>query len=117
MARRFKEISVSPLFIICTLFVIITIGVMMIWSVNNDTRAMQVEYSELQAQSSDQTQTVRQLSAEVSILNTNDYIMTKAREMYGYMLPGELRFIIANPAALGEADQPVEMYVVESDAQ
>lgn len=97
MAERLKQKTVSPLFAFCVLSVIFAIGLLMILSVHRDSAAMQQEYASLQQRSAEQTLEARQLSAEVSILQTTEYIMTKAREMYGYSVPGEIRFIIANP--------------------
>jgi cell division protein FtsB len=40
------------------------------------------------------------LQYELSIADTPDYIAEKARTLYGYLLPGEIRFKVTNPEAL-----------------
>ena len=56
----------------------------------------------------------RGISISHSIAETDDYIIAKARQLYGYMMPGEMRFVIKNPEAL-YGGQTIEMYVVEGD--
>ena len=36
------------------------------------------------------------LQQELSIKDTDAYIMTTARELYGYLMPGEIRFQVTN---------------------
>jgi cell division protein FtsB len=40
------------------------------------------------------------LEAELSVAGTDAYIENEARTRYGYLKPGELRFVITNPEAL-----------------
>ena len=40
------------------------------------------------------------LEAELSAAGTDAYIENQARTRYGYLKPGELRFVITNPEAL-----------------
>ncbi len=49
---------------------------------------------------------------EIAVKDTDAYIMDKARSLYGYLMPGEIRFVVANPDSL--YDTP-EATVVEGN--
>ena len=54
------------------------------------------------------------MQSELEIVETDDYIIAKARRLHGYMMPGEKLFVIKNPEALyGDTDAPIQMYVLE----
>lgn len=57
------------------------------------------------------------LETELSIADTDAYIENQARTRFGYLKPGEIRFIITNPEALysntGEA--PMLQVIKEGD--
>lgn len=111
---RFRYGTVRPLTLICTLFVIICVGIMMINSVRDDTERLRVRVTDLSISREKMARERDKLQSEVSIAETDDYIIAKARQLYGYMMPGEMRFVIKNPEAL-YGGQTIEMYVVEGD--
>lgn len=37
---------------------------------------------------------------ELALKDTDSYIMEKARTLYGYLMPGEIRFEVSNPDSL-----------------
>ena len=53
-----------------------------------------------------------ELQQELAIAGTSDYIADKARTLYGYLLPGEIRFKVTNPEAL-YGEEPVAEIVEE----
>jgi cell division protein FtsB len=57
------------------------------------------------------------LEAELSVAGTDAYIENEARTRYGYLKPGELRFVITNPEALysGGGEAPNLQVVQEGD--
>lgn len=114
LKKRFRYGTVRPLTLLCTLFVIICVGIMMINSVRDDTAQLRVRVTDLSISREELARERDKLQSEVSIAQTDDYIIAKARQLYGYMMPGEMRFIIKNPEAL-YGGQTIEMYVVEGD--
>jgi cell division protein FtsB len=53
------------------------------------------------------------LETELSAAGTDAYIENEARTRYGYLKPGELRFVITNPEALyGDGAQEPQLQVV-----
>ena len=53
-----------------------------------------------------------ELKNTLDTVGTDAFIENQARTLYGYMMPGEMRFVIKNPEAL-HGGQTIEMYVVE----
>ncbi len=53
------------------------------------------------------------LETELSAAGTDAYIENQARTRYGYLKPGELRFVITNPEALyGDGAQTPQLQVL-----
>ena len=46
-------------------------------------------------------QEILRLSNQVRLARTDQYIISEARTKYGYLFPGEIRFIVTNPEVLG----------------
>ena len=111
--ERLLSMRVRPLVLFCALFVIIALGVMMINSVQHDTAAMQARVTSLRIARDQLYKEHSKLQNEVKVIQTDDYIIAKARELYGYMMPNELLFVIKNPEALYGSEDPIQMYVVE----
>lgn len=112
---RLLDLQVRPLILFCVLFVLIAVGWMYIRSINQDTEALRAEVIQLRNERDLLSKQQNKLKNEVAILNTDDYIIAKARQLYGYMMPNELLFVIKNPEALyGDEAETVEMYVLEN---
>lgn len=111
--NRFLALRVRPLGVVCALFVIIAIGTMMINSVNRDTAELEVKVIELRNARDEMLRLRDSLDYEVQVSDTDDYIIAKARQLYNYMMPGELLFVVKNPEALYGNGEAVQMYVVE----
>jgi len=110
---RFLSLRVRPLALICVLFVILSVGMMMINSVRNSTAIIEERVTDLSIQRDQMYKQYQKLKNEVEIIDDDDYIIAKARQLYGYMMPGELLFVIKNPEALYDADEPIQMMVME----
>lgn len=41
-----------------------------------------------------------ELTQEIKNKDSDSYIMEKARSLYGYLMPGEIRFVVTNPESL-----------------
>lgn len=91
------------LYVVAAAFVIAASGLMVInrldrdiavmRDINTETRLAQVAAS---SQQSDYQQ-------ELAVKEDPNYIRTKARE-YGYLMPGEMRFVVVNPEVLYDGD-------------
>ena len=105
---------VRPLALVCALFVVISLGVMSINAVRDSTADMQERLIDLRIERDQRFKEYRKLQNELEIVGTDDYIIAKARQIHGYIMPNELLFVIRNPEVLyEESDEPIRMAVVE----
>ena len=96
-----------------TLFlVLVAIGVSFLIFNNNISAQYQKtlkEGDQARVKAAKQQDEKLKLETELSIADTDAYIENQARTRYGYLKPGEIRFVITNPEALysngGEAPQ------------
>ena len=44
---------------------------------------------------------------ELALKDTDSYIMEKARTLYGYLMPGEIRFEVSNPDSLYDTPEAI----------
>jgi len=111
----FRYRRVPLLWVICPIFVIIMIGYMWIGQINDDISNLKITVTELNIASTLLERERDALVAEVRNAETDEYIISKARQLYGYMMPNELLFIIKNPDALTAGGEVPVMYVMEGD--
>ncbi len=112
--ERFFSMRVRPLVLVCALFVVIALGIMSVNTVKKSTNELQERVTDLRIQRDQRYKEKKKLENELQIVETDDYIISKARQIHGYMMPDELLFVIKNPEALyGETEEPVQMAVVE----
>ena len=46
------------------------------------------------------------LSEQVRLAGTDQFVVNEARTKYGYLFPGEIRFVVTNPEVLGLSPRP-----------
>ncbi len=112
---RLLSLRVRPLVVVCILFVIIAIGSMMVGSMRDDTAILAERMADIRIARDNVLKERNQLSNELEVANTDDYIIAKARQLYGYMMPGELLFVVKNPEALYGEGEEVQVLVVEEN--
>ena len=102
---------VRLLYVVVAAFVIAAGGMITINRLDQDivtlqdtSRTVRLRQLEVEAQKSEMLQ-------EISQQDKDSYIMEMARRYYGYLLPGEIRFVVVNPESL--YDQEPEAEVVE----
>lgn len=111
---RLLSLRVRPLVLVCALFVVISLGVMTINKARENNIQLENSVTDLRIARDQQYKEYKRMQSELEIVETDDYIIAKARQLHGYMMPGEKLFVIKNPEALyGETEEPIQMYVVE----
>ena len=111
---RLLSLRVRPLVLVCALFVVISLGVMTINQARENNVQLENSVIDLRIARDQQYKEYKRMRNELEIVETDDYIIAKARQLHGYMMPGEKLFVIKNPEALyGETQEPIQMYVVE----
>lgn len=109
----FRHRRVPLLWVICPIFVIVMIGYLWIGQINSDIDSLKVTVTELNIANTRLERERDALYTEIRNADTDEYIISKARQLYGYMMPNELLFIIKNPEALTSGSEPPVMYVME----
>lgn len=111
---RLFSLRVRPLVLVCALFVVISLGVMTINQARENNIQLENSVTDLRIARDQQYKEFKRMQSELEIVETDDYIIAKARQLHGYMMPGEKLFVIKNPEALyGETEEAIQMYVVE----
>lgn len=111
-----RRIRIPLLAVFCALFVIIMIGSMWIDSIQSDISRLKVTVADLSISSELLTREYKALATELEQSDTDEYIIAKARQLYGYMMPNELLFVVKNPEVLGTGDNDeTQLYVIEGD--
>ncbi len=113
--ERLMSLRVRPLVVVCVLFVVVAIGSMLVGSMRDDAQILADRMADIRIARDSVLKERNQLSSELQVANTDDYIMAKARQLYGYMMPGELLFVVKNPEALYGNGDEVQMYVLEEN--
>ena len=67
-------------------------------------RNIEVLYDQLDQASDlvyEQEREILKLTEQVRLASTDQFIASEARTKYGYLFPGEIRFVVTNPEVLG----------------
>ena len=51
---------------------------------------------------------ILRLQEQVRLASTDQFIANEARTKYGYLFPGEIRFVVTNPEVLGLPTRPAD---------
>lgn len=104
------RVKVTSLLII--LFAITAVGILVINRQKSDIALLENSAKETRARQVEVEGERSDLQYELSISDSDDYIAEKARTLYGYLLPGEIRFKVTNPEAL-YGEEPTAQIVEE----
>ncbi len=105
------RVKVTSLLII--LFAIAAIGILVINRQKSDIALLEASAKETRARQVEVESERSDLQYELSISDSDDYIAEKARTLYGYLLPGEIRFKVTNLEALYGDEEPTAQIVEE----
>lgn len=107
MRRRLKLFP-----ILVTAFVIAACGMIAVNQLNDDIAVLQDTARETRLRQLSVEAEKSAMQQEIAMKDSDSYIMEKARSLYGYLMPGEIRFVVTNPESL--FDTP-EATVVEGE--
>ena len=94
-------------------FVIAAFGLIAINQLSDDIRVLQDTAKETKLRQLAVEAERSAMQQEVNSKDTDAYIMDKARSLYGYLMPGEIRFVVTNPESL--YDTPEATVVEEGE--
>lgn len=100
-----KRIKLFP--VLVAAFVIAACGMITINRLDSDITVLQDIAKETRLRQLSVEKEKSDLMQEIKNKDTDAYIMEKARTLYGYLMPGEIRFMITNPEALYETPEAI----------
>lgn len=86
--------------VLVTAFVIAACGMITINRLDRDIAVLQDVAKETRLRQLAVEAEKSTLQQEIAIKDTDAYIIEKARSLYGYLMPGEIRFVVMNPDSL-----------------
>lgn len=104
---------VRLLYVLVAAFVIAAAGMMTVNRLDQDIRVRQDQAREVRLRQLEVEEENSNMKQEIAQKDKDSYIMDMARRYYGYLLPGEIRFVVVNPESLYE--QEPEAAVVEEE--
>ena len=99
-------------YVMVAAFVIVAAGLMALNRLNQDITVLQDTARETRLRQLSVEAEKSAMQQEIAMKDSDSYIMEKARSLYGYLMPGEIRFVVTNPESL--FDTP-EATVVEGE--
>ena len=96
-------------------FVIIAGGMITLNRLNDDIQVLEDTARETRLELLRVNTEKSDLQQELAIKDTDQYIREKARTLYGYLMPGEIRFVVVNPEALYDDVQAVPQVAVAEE--
>ena len=92
--------------VLAAAFVIVASGLMIMNRMDDDIRALEDVATEARIRQLAMEQENGELAQELRNKDSDAYIIEKARTLYSYLMPGEIRFVVDNPEVLYDEDQP-----------
>ena len=92
--------KVRLLFVMAAAFVIVAGGIIMLQKLDQDIDVLEGMKQQAHLQEREAEKKMGDMQREIKNKDTDTYIMENARNRYGYLMPGEIRFEVANTDAL-----------------
>ncbi len=109
--RHFFTKRVPPARLILAMIVITLVSVTLTVICQNHSNQLKDDISTARLEKSSLQREGASLQQEISISGTDAYIEAKARDTQGYLMPGEIQFVIMNPEALYGAGSDIQIEV------
>ena len=104
-------------YVIVAAFVIVAGGLITINRLNGDIAVLEDTARETRLRLLEVNTEKSDMQQEIAMKDDPAYIREKARSLYGYLMPGEIKFVVVNPEALYDDYQAVQaVEIVAQDA-
>lgn len=100
-----RRIKLFPVLVLA--FAIVACGLVTMNRLDGDIAVLEDTARETQRRKLDAEAKRSALQQEIAVKDTDSYIMEKARSLYGYLMPGEIRFVVVNPDSLYDTPEAV----------
>ena len=108
--------KIKLFYVIVAAFVIIAGGLVTLHRLDEDIAVLEDTAREVRLEQLRVNTEKSDMQQEIAIKDTDAYIRDMARNLYGYLIPGEIRFVVVNPEALYDDYQAVQSVTVEDAA-
>ena len=102
-------------YVLTVAFVIVAGGIMTLNRMNGDIAVLEDTARETRLRQLAVAGEQSDMQKELAVKDSDNYIREKARSMYGYLMPGEIRFVVVNPEALYDDVQAVPQVAVAEE--
>lgn len=107
---KWRYIQVPWIVLLTFLFILIAIASVINSNLNAELKHLSSLVDEGSYLVAQKQREVAALADQLILASTDEFIATEARTQYGYLAPGEIRFVVTNPEALwGEEGAPVDL--------
>ncbi len=103
------RVKVRLLYVLVAAFVIVAAGTMTVNRLDQDILVRQDQAREVRLRQIAVEEKNSDMRQEIAQKDTESYIMDMARRYYGYLLPGEIRFVVVNPESLYEQEPEAQI--------
>ena len=110
------RLRIKLIYVLTAAFVIMACGIMTLNRMNGDIAVLEDTARETRLRQLEANAEQSEMQKELAIKDTDSYIRDKARSMYGYLMQGEIYFVVENPEALYE-DGEAPQVVVQEDTE
>ena len=107
---------IKLIYVLAAAFVIIAGGLMTMNRMDGEIAVLEDTARETRLRQLEVKTEQSEMQKELAIKDTDSYIRDKARSMYGYLMQGEIYFVVENPEALYE-DGEAPQVVVKEDTE
>ncbi len=101
LLNKFQRARLSVLSVGVICVVILLMGVSVAGRIDQDIEYLYDQLDKADDMVFEQERDILRLSEQVRLASTDQFIASEARTKYGYLFPGEIRFVVTNPEVLG----------------
>ncbi len=107
---------IKLIYVLAIAFVIIAGGIMTLNRMDSDIAVLEDTARETRLRQLAVDTEKSEMQKELAVKDSDSYIREKARSMYGYLMQGEILFVVENPEALYE-DGEIPQVTVSEDTE
>ena len=104
---------IKLIYVLAAAFVIIAGGIMALNRMDRDIAVLEDTARETRLRQLAVDTQKSEMQKELAIKDSDSYIREKARTMYGYLMQGEILFVVENPEVLYEDGEMPQVTVAE----
>ena len=104
---------IKLIYVLAAAFVIAAGGLMTMNRMDGEIAVLEDTARETRLRQLEANAQQSEMQKELAIKDTDSYIRDKARSMYGYLMQGEIYFVVENPEALFDEEEMPQAAVPE----